>query len=120
MPRLLAVLSASTLATLALAGCTVETQTCKNGACTIKLKGANSSGTLGSGGSKITLISTTADSAKIKLDDNTGVLKVHEPIQLNNGTLELTEVRGENSVVIKTKASGSAEAGTSSPTTATN
>ncbi|MDQ8043276.1 MAG: hypothetical protein AAGC46_10125 [Solirubrobacteraceae bacterium] len=107
MPRLLAALSASTLAAVALAGCTVETQTCKNGVCTIKLKGANSSGTLGGdGGSKITLLSTTDDSAKVKLGANTGVLKVHEPIQLSNATLELTEVKGSNSIVLKLRASG--------------
>lgn len=102
MPRLVAPLVATALAAVTLAGCTVETQSCKNGTCTLKLKGANASDKLGGdGGSTITLLSTTDKTAKVKIGENTGELTVGEPISLTNATLELTEIKGKNSVVIK-------------------
>lgn len=119
MPRAIAALSAAVLAVVALAGCTVETETCKDSVCTIKLRGANASTTLGGeGGDPVTLLGADGKTAKLKIGSDTGTLTVGTPVTLDNATLELTEVKGKDSVVLKlrgTEGSSSSSPDASSP-----
>lgn len=102
MHRPIVAASTTLLAALALAGCTSQTQKCSGGVCEIDLSGAGANVQLGGdGGSEIELIRASGKTATVKLGTNEAELTVGMPMQLDNATLELTEVEGEDDVQLK-------------------
>jgi hypothetical protein len=117
MHRSLLAGSVSLLAALGLAACTSQTQKCSGGVCDIDLSGVGSKVQLGGeGGSYIELISASGKTAKVKVGKTEGELTVGQPITLDNGTLELVEVEGEDDIQLRVKGSS----GDKAPATSTN
>lgn len=110
MHRSLPALGTSLLAALSLAACTSNTQKCSNGTCEIDLSGAGASTELGGdGGSTIELISASGKTAKVKIAGQEGELTVGQPVTLDNATLVLEEIEGEDDVQLKLTGSSAAD-----------
>lgn len=106
------------VAALALAGCTTESQVCKDGVCKISMSGKGATAKLGGeGGSTIELISASGKQAKVKIGSQTGTLVLNEPIDLNNATLTLVEVK-DDKIKLRIDATGG-DSGTSPSDAAT-
>lgn len=102
MLRAFSTLAATSLAALSLAACTSNTQTCKDGKCDIDLSGKGAVVTLGGeGGSDLELVSASGKTAKVKIAGKPVELTVGEPLALDNGTLTLEAVEGEDDIQIK-------------------
>lgn len=107
MLRALTTIAATSLAALTLAGCSSNTQSCSGGKCNIDLSGKNASVILGGeGGSEMVLISASGKTAKVKIAGQEGTLTVGEPINLNNATLTLVAVEGEDDIQVKLDTTG--------------
>lgn len=106
-------------AALLLAGCTTESQVCKNGVCKISMSGKGATAQLGGkGGSTIVLVSAGGDQAVVKIAGQQGTLYLKKPLQLDNGTLTLTEVKDNKIKLEVTGESGSSGGGGTSTTPA--
>ncbi len=112
MHRSLLTGTATLLAAVGLAACTSQTQKCSNGVCDIDLSGVGATVQLGGeGGSDLELVSASGTTAKVKLAGKEGELTVGTPVTLDNGTLLLVKVEGENDIQLKvTGAAGADEA----------
>lgn len=95
---------------LSLTACTSNTQKCSKGTCEIDLSGAGASTELGGdGGSTIELISASGKTAKVKIAGQEGELTVGQPVTLDNATLVLEEIEGEDDIQLKLTGSTAAD-----------
>lgn len=97
-------------AALTLGACTSNTQKCKNGVCDIDLSGKGATTELGGdGGSTIKLVSASGKTAKVTIAGQPGELTVGQPVTLDNATLLLEEVEGEDNIQLKLTGAAAAE-----------
>lgn len=107
MLRALSILAATSLAALSLTACTSNTQSCSGGKCDIDLSGKGAVVTLGGeGGSDMELVSASGNTAKVKIGGQEGTLTVGEPVNLDNATLTLVAVEGEDDIQVKLDTTG--------------
>lgn len=110
MHRSLLAATATALAALSLTACTSQTQKCSGGVCDIDVSGVGSTVELGGeGGSTLELVSATGTTADVKLDGQPVTLSVGVAIKLDNASLILRKVEGENDVQLQVTAGGGTE-----------
>lgn len=94
-------LVATLLAAGTLAGCTTNSQVCKDGVCKISLSGEGASSPLGGEGSdSIELVSSDGKTAKIKIAGQEGEVTAGETVDITDGQIKVTELK-ENKLKVE-------------------